>query len=152
MDLDERFRNVSESMTLVRGRGAFGRKPNRARLMEAAAYGPVTTHHYDDSTGTTTLATLQDLEPIFNANRDDRNSGHDGYTPSRDFRRVASIPNSIVMEWHSKGINMLRNEDWGKVVAMLDDPDYAHLRTDATRSRISKKATRKVFVPPNRRN
>ena len=36
---------------------------------------------------------VQDVEPILEHNKRLANNGEDGYSPSRDLRRVASIPN-----------------------------------------------------------
>ena len=49
-----------------------------------------------------------------------------------DFERVASIPYSVVLEWKQKyGINVMSPspEDKARMLALLNDPDYAMLRT-----------------------
>lgn len=49
-----------------------------------------------------------------------------------DFAHVARIPDVVVMEWKQKyGINVMAPspEDKIRIVALLNDPDYAHLRT-----------------------
>ena len=91
-DLGARYRDLASRLDVVRGRGAYGRKPNRAVLNEIAKDGPVTVFHEDRSTGDIGIETVQNVTPILEANAADYNSGNDGYTPSRDMRKVASIP------------------------------------------------------------
>lgn len=43
--------------------------------------------------------------------------------------KVASIPNIVVEQWKKQGIDIFRDEDWPKVQAKLNDPDYKWLRT-----------------------
>jgi hypothetical protein len=48
-----------------------------------------------------------------------------------DFAHVARIPDVVVMEWKEKyGINVMAPspEDKIRIVALLNDPDYAYLR------------------------
>lgn len=48
-----------------------------------------------------------------------------------DFAHVARIPHAVVIEWKQKyGINAMAPspEDKIRMVALLNDPDYAHLR------------------------
>lgn len=43
--------------------------------------------------------------------------------------KVASIPNWIVEKWLKEGIDVFKDEDWPKVRAKLNDPEYQFLRT-----------------------
>lgn len=62
--------------------------------------------------------------------------------PQKQFRRllqgknmwrVASIPNWVVEKWMREGINIFKDEDWPKVRAKLNDPEYKFLRTSPGR-------------------
>jgi hypothetical protein len=149
MGLSEDLRAVSESLTMVRGNRGFGRKPSKGFMREAAQYGPVAVHHYDDTDGSTTIQTLHDPNPIIKDNRERMLSGHDGYTPSRDMKHVASIPLGVAAELAMAGINVLDDNDWPKVAAMLDDPAFEFLRTSP--GKISRKPFREYIVPAHRR-
>ncbi len=128
---------------LIRGRGAYGRKPNRGVLNQIAKGAPVTVFHEDASNGTVGIETLQDVSPILEANVAEYNSGHDGYTPSRDMRKVAEIPLIEVHKMMQEGINIYDQNDWPKIAARLDDPAYLKFRTAP--GRISKKPQREYL-------
>jgi hypothetical protein len=110
---------------------------------------PVDVHHYDDHTGATTLETIQDVNPILAANRADYVSGHDGYSPSRELRRVASIPLVEVTKLYQKGIDIFNRDHWPKVAAMLDSPEWQAFRTAP--GRISRRAVREYVTPRMKR-
>lgn len=55
---------------------------------------------------------------------------NDGYTPSRELRRVASIPLHLMVQWlQEEGWWALNPEHSDRLVRKLNDPDYAYLRT-----------------------
>jgi len=143
-DLGGRYRDLVSRLGVVRGRGAYGRKPNRAVLNEIAKDGPVTVFHEDRSTGDVVIETAQNVAPVLAANAADYTSGHDGYTPSRDMRKVASIP---LVEVHrlmrEDGISIFDRNDWPKIAAKLDDPNWIKFRTAP--GRISKRPNREYF-------
>ena len=143
-DLGPRCRDLASRLGVVRGKGAYGRKPNRAVLSEIAKDGPVTVFHEDALTGNIGIETVQNVTPILEANVADYNSGNDGYTPSRDMRKVASIP---LVEVHrmmrEEGISIFDRGAWPKIAAKLDDPDWLKFRTAP--GQISKKPNREYF-------
>lgn len=47
--------------------------------------------------------------------------------------KAASIPNIVVEQWKKEGIDIFKDEDWPKVAAKLNDPDYKWLRTSPGR-------------------
>jgi len=47
--------------------------------------------------------------------------------------KVASIPNIVVEQWRKEGIDLFKDEDWPKVRAKLNDPEYKWLRTSPGR-------------------
>ncbi len=148
--LEKTSRTLSERTTMIRGRGAYGVKPHRGTLSRIAEYVPVTVHHYDESTGETTIENVQNVNAIANDNREQRLSGDDGYTPSRDFKKVASIPNVVVEQLKKQGINIFDKGDWPKIASLLDSSDWEIWRTAP--GVISKRAYREHFVPPSRKN
>lgn len=72
----------------------------------------------------------------------DVNKAQYNAVPQKQFRRllqgknmwkVASIPNWVVEQWMREGINIFKDEDWPKVRAKLNDPEYKFLRTSPGR-------------------
>lgn len=47
--------------------------------------------------------------------------------------KVASIPNIVVEQWKKEGVDVFKDEDWEKVRAKLNDPDFKWLRTSPGR-------------------
>lgn len=85
--------------------------------------------HYDQATSSFSIETVQDVEPILEANKRAANDT-DGYTPSRDMRKIASIPLNIVELWKAKyGIDIFNKNHEGGVRRLLNDPDWRYLRT-----------------------
>lgn len=128
---------------LVRGKGAYGRKADRAVLNQIAKGEPVAVFHEDAVSKAVTIETVQDVSPIIKANVTELNSGHDGYTPSREMRKVAEIPMIEVTRMMQQGINIFDQNDWPKVAAKLDDPDWSKFRTAP--GTISRKPHREYF-------
>lgn len=60
--------------------------------------GKRTEFHKDDSEKTFTIRTVQDVNPILENNKA-LQTLNDGYSPSRELKRVASIPTTIVRKW-----------------------------------------------------
>ena len=67
------------------------------RLLDAQG-GIVSVFHYDEATDRTIVSTHQDAEPILERNKQ-LQTLNDGYTPSRDMKRIASIPMNLAMKW-----------------------------------------------------
>lgn len=78
------------------------------------------------------FASTQDVDPILDRNKA-MATHNDGYTPSRDVKRVATIPYIVGLKW-------LNEEGWWfmdthdpdvarKLAQKLNDPDWRHLRT-----------------------
>lgn len=85
----------------------------------------------EDSDGTLLFKATQDVAPILERNKA-MAAHNNGYTPSKDMRRVASIPVSIQYKW-------LTEEGWDclspdadcqrKLCQKLDSSEYMYLRT-----------------------
>jgi hypothetical protein len=70
-----------------------------------------------------------DVGPALEANKRALLGG-DGYTPSRDLRRVASIPPLVQLLWIERyGADPLRRGNEDLLRRLLNDPEWAHLRT-----------------------
>ena len=143
-ELGDQYRDLASRIGLVRGKGAYGRKPNRAVLNEISKDGPVSVFHENTANGTCGIETTQNVAPILAANAKEFNSGHDGYTPSRELRKVASIP---LVEVHrllkEEKIDIFKGGSWDKIAAKLDDPDWSKFRTAP--GRISRRPRREYF-------
>jgi len=127
---------------MVRGRGAFGRRPDRSVLSEISKGGPVSVHHYDGTDKTTTVETVQNVNPIIDANVRDYSNAEGGFRGS-DLKRVASIPMIEVHKLLQQGIDIFNADDWKKVVAKLDSPDWLKFRTAP--GHIGRKPVREYF-------
>lgn len=89
-----------------------------------------TTLEFDHNTGLHTLRHTQDVTSILDANK--RAQADSIGQKWGEIAKVASIPYSVVLEWKQKyGINAMAPspEDKIRMVALLNDPDYAYLRT-----------------------
>jgi hypothetical protein len=85
---------------------------------------------FDNARETILLKHEQDVSNILDANK--RAQADAAGEKWGDFTRVASIPFAVVLEWKDKyGINVMApsEEDKARMVALLNDPDYAYLRT-----------------------
>jgi len=87
--------------------------------------------------GTYTISSEQRVDVILDKNRAMANHNN-GYSPSREMRRVGSIPNIVALKW-------LKEEGWwcfepanaDKLMRKLNDIDYRWLRTAPGRLGIS---------------
>ena len=76
-------------------------------------------------------------DPVIEHNKAMR-THNDGYSPSREMRRVASIPYIIGLKWHAEeGWWFLDPNCAHKVAAKLNDPEWQHLRTADGRVGVS---------------
>lgn len=90
-------------------------------------------HYMFEEDGKTRFAAFQDVAPYLEQNKAMANH-NDGYSPSRELRRVACIPYAIMHKW-------LNEEGWWamdsdkdpdvakKLQAKLNSSDYTYLRT-----------------------
>lgn len=104
-----------------------------ARLVEVTPDGMAEYVHVDDQARTVTVQRLADVEPAIESNKRAAATG-DGYSPSRELRRVASIPVGVQLQWIQRfGADPLArgNEAWLR--RLLNDPEWRHLRTSPGR-------------------
>lgn len=86
-------------------------------------------HVHFEADGTMVTSAIQELDPILDRNRA-MATENDGYSPSRELRRVASIPWWLIFKWrHEEGFDALNPHHADRLARKLNDPDYAWLRT-----------------------
>lgn len=79
--------------------------------------------------GTFLIEHRQDVEAHLDRNKALQNHD-DGYSPTRELRRAASIPDVIVVKWmEENGINVFDPEHSTAVKRKLNDPEWRWLRT-----------------------
>lgn len=92
---------------------------------------------YDEATDSMHVrveADYSNVAHILKSNRDLRNDGTNGWSASRDMQHVARIPLFVAQKWLAEeGIDYSNPEDWPRVVAKLNDPEYCLLRTNSGR-------------------
>jgi hypothetical protein len=108
---------------------------SRRLLVDAAPDGTREIAHFDADGNLTALQWTADVEPVIEANKRAQNDGSRGWGTTREWRKVASIPVAVLMEYcQSRGIPLEhalggpgQREAIGR---MLADSDYRYLRTD----------------------
>lgn len=85
--------------------------------------------HHDETADRFHLETIADIEPVLERNKALQTEG-DGYSPSREWRRVASIPPIVVEIWKRQwGADPLAPGNDELLRRLLNDPDLRHFRT-----------------------
>lgn len=83
----------------------------------------------DPMTGDLTVHRGEDVEANLEVNKALYTSG-DGYSPSREMRRAASIPMSIVEKWKNElGVDVFNQDHKEAVRRLLNSSEYLYLRT-----------------------
>jgi len=97
-------------------------------------------HWRPDGDGGIEVRISQDVSAILDRNKAMANH-NDGYTPSREMRRVAFIPAIVRQKWLiEEGWDCMNTNDPDvakKLVGKLNDSDWAHLRTAPGRIGVS---------------
>ena len=93
-----------------------------------SSHGIDTYAHMDELTGDLTIENVFDAQPILDANRAASNDGTGGWTPSRQMRRVASVPLVLLHLWDSMGISPTK--DRKEFLRRLNDSELSGFRTD----------------------
>lgn len=74
------------------------------------------------------IRNVQDIGAALEQNKAMRNH-NDGYSDSREFRRVAHIPAIVIEMWKQEGIDIYNPDHTTEVARRLNDPDWGLLRT-----------------------
>ncbi len=148
-DYSAQFRRCAEVGTMVRGNEGFGRKPKKSTLAYLSQWGPIDVHHYDATDDRTIIQSIHETSTILKENRRQRLSGHDGYSPSRELKKVASIPLGDYMLLKKEGVDLFDRNDWPKVCALLDSLKGQKYRTSP--GRISHKPLREHIAQRQKR-
>lgn len=83
----------------------------------------------DNGDDTFTIKTEQSNESQILERNKAMYNHNDGYTPSREMQRVASIPLVVIEAYQAKGINLYAPENEYFLQRILDDGDYRFFRT-----------------------
>lgn len=84
---------------------------------------------HGDKKGERLFIGSQDVDPILDANMAMRNH-NDGYSPSRELRRVGSIPVHLIHKWKlEEGWDAFDPDHAEKLRQKLNDLDFIKLRT-----------------------
>lgn len=87
-------------------------------------------HSYDPATDTTVIESVQDVTPILERNKTLQRQDDGGWSPSRDLRRAAAIPDIIILKWRrEEGIDVFNRDHWPAVKRKLNSSEYRYLRT-----------------------
>jgi hypothetical protein len=83
--------------------------------------------------GSFAIRRFEDVEPIVERNKALQTAG-DGYSATREWRRVASIPVTVQMQWINRyGVDPLAKGNEALLKRLLNDPEWRHLRTSPGR-------------------
>lgn len=74
------------------------------------------------------IRNIQDVGAALEQNKAMRNH-NDGYSKSRELRRVAHIPAIVIEMWKKEGIDLYNPDHATEVARRLNDPDWGLLRT-----------------------
>lgn len=86
--------------------------------------------HYDPYTDQGSIEIRADVEAHLDHNKALQNDGTGGWSPTKEWRRVASIPTIVQLKWFAEeGIRAWDKADWPAVKRKLNDPDWRWLRT-----------------------
>lgn len=83
----------------------------------------------DDGQGGGLIHSSQDIAPVLEFAKAAQNH-NDGFTGSRELKRVAIIPPVLQLKWLIEdGVDIWKPENSEWLMKKLNDPDYAYLRT-----------------------
>lgn len=94
-------------------------------------------HYMIEDGKETRFASTMDTTPILEQNKAEANH-NDGYSPSRDIRRVARVPYIVGLQWlNEEGWWFMDPEHADKLAAKLNSSEYQYLRTAEGRLGVS---------------
>ena len=126
-------RTAQPSSLLLRGAAGFTPRARKRTLTHRAemAFGLHDEVKWDQASDTLIIRESQDLSPIFDRNAELRNEGisGDGYSDTRELRRVASIPLVVVNQWYREGFNIFDEKNAAELKRRLNDSENLFMRT-----------------------
>lgn len=100
------------------------------RLISKDPFTGVSTFYHSHGDGSFTIDHVQDVEPNIEFNKAEANSGWNGYIgKEKNFRKVAHIPNVLLIDMMKKGLNPFDKNDGRQLMKFLNDCDNRMLRT-----------------------
>lgn len=102
------------------------------KLLLDTSFGGISTSVEFDGAGKATFFHEQDASVVQSIL--DRNGAmythNDGYSPSKEWKRVASIPWHVIQKWKNElGVDLFDQNDKKRIYQLLDSSDYLKLRT-----------------------
>ena len=89
-----------------------------------------TFHEYDHQTKMTTIAyEHDDVSPVLKWNQDLANAGLADKQKNNQMWHAATVPESVILQWRTQGVDIFKEEHWPMVRKKLNDPEWAYLRT-----------------------
>jgi hypothetical protein len=86
--------------------------------------------HHDDLTNESVIETVQDVEPALEHNKRLQIEVDSHKQIKEGWLHYAHIPNSLILKWKiEKGIDLYNPNDKGAIFKLLNDPEYAYLKT-----------------------
>ncbi len=76
---------------------------------------------YDHDLDRLTITRTEDVQPHIDAVKEDRNDMRNGFSKSGNWRKIGSIPMSIVAKWYGEGFNCLDPNNAKEVRRRLND-------------------------------
>lgn len=88
----------------------------------------LTKHVRLELNGDITVKRSYDVQPFVELSKAAQNSGHDGYTESREMRRVGHIPDFLRQHiLDTEGVDILAKGSEDRLLRVLQDPDLRYL-------------------------
>lgn len=104
------------------------------RILDIRPDGIIEKFHYDETTDTSYIETIQDVESIIKENKRQFNDTPEFGKHKGDLHRVASVPVVLMQKWAKEwGLNMYGEDFKVKLIQRLNDPDYKYLKTCNTK-------------------
>jgi len=91
--------------------------------------GAISTFEYDEGEDRALIHQTTDVGPTLEQNKRFQNDGTGGWTPSRDFRHAARIPNAVIELWRTMyGVDIFNKNHAPAVKRLLNSSEWKFLR------------------------
>ena len=100
------------------------------RIISKDPFTGVTTYYISQPDGSFIIDHVQDVEANIEFNKKEATSGWDGYlSKEKSMKKVAHIPNVILIDMMKKGLNPFDKNDHGQLARFLNSCDNRDFRT-----------------------